>query len=250
MKACSFYIFNYQQENEYLKEKIESELSVHGFYKDEDPELVISLGGDGTFLSSMHQTDFKKRYISINRGHLGFFSDYDHEDIFSLVDDIINKDCFLEEIPLYDITGDKNDVFFSDIAITSHKTLNISLSIDDENIFKGNASGIVISSAKGSTGFNYSLNSPVCFISSPFLQFSLIAPVKNRLNRNVISKGILPLDKKIFLSSLGDLHLSVDGREDEDLKEINLEVSLKDQKVSLIHFKKISLVQRIKRSIN
>ena len=40
----------------------------------EDAELIISIGGDGSFLKTVHDFDFTQTpIIGINTGHLGFF---------------------------------------------------------------------------------------------------------------------------------------------------------------------------------
>ena len=46
---------------------------------DRDPELVITIGGDGTLLSAFHRYDHRLdevRSLGVHTGHLGFYTDW------------------------------------------------------------------------------------------------------------------------------------------------------------------------------
>ena len=45
----------------------------------QDAELIISIGGDGSFLQTVHDFEFPEvPILGINTGHLGFFPDYNN----------------------------------------------------------------------------------------------------------------------------------------------------------------------------
>ena len=58
-------------------------------FDNENPELVFSIGGDGTFLKATHlyldKLD-KVVFACINKGQLGYFSDFFVEDIDDILD--------------------------------------------------------------------------------------------------------------------------------------------------------------------
>ena len=83
MKIALFYKENKIKQDyvELLKDKIQS----FGFTFDNDnPDVVLFVGGDGTFLRAVHQfidrLD-KISFIGLNKGHLGFFSSYSEKEI-------------------------------------------------------------------------------------------------------------------------------------------------------------------------
>lgn len=253
MKPCKFKIVSFQRkddkEKNYIRENLENNKFV---YDEENAELVISLGGDGTFLSSMRKSDFKGNFLSINSGHLGFFADYNHKEIDSFLNDVINKEPIIEKIKLLQMKDKKTDEiydFFADVVINSIKTVDISLSIDNRHIVSSKANGIVLSSSIGSTGYNFSLNSPISFISSKIMIYSLIAPVRNKMNSNVISKGIVSIDDTFTLSCRGDIFVSIDGQIKRINNKLEIEVTKADREVSLLHFKNVDNISRIKKSI-
>ena len=53
----------------------------------DDADLVIAIGGDGTFIDAVTSTKFSKKiiYTGIHTGTLGFLQDLCENDIFSLI---------------------------------------------------------------------------------------------------------------------------------------------------------------------
>ena len=46
---------------------------------DKNPDIVVSIGGDGMLLSAFHKYENqldKVRFIGVHTGHLGFYTDY------------------------------------------------------------------------------------------------------------------------------------------------------------------------------
>ena len=64
------------------KELLTKKLQASGFVVSEtfnsEAELIISIGGDGATLDTVHEFDFPKiPIVGINTGHLGFFQEID-----------------------------------------------------------------------------------------------------------------------------------------------------------------------------
>ena len=54
-----------------------------------ETELIISIGGDGSFLQTVHDFEFPEvPILGINTGHLGFFPDFAPSDIDHLLNHI------------------------------------------------------------------------------------------------------------------------------------------------------------------
>lgn len=251
MKPCKFKIISFQKDSEKIVDKIKEKLKNYDFiYEENTPDLIISLGGDGTFLSSLKENEYKGYHLSINSGHLGFFSDYEINEIDKAIDDIINKHPFIEKSPLFKCNFDnKEEYFLTDLTLQSLKTISIKLYIDNTEILYTKASGIVISTALGSTGYNLSLNSPVCFYNRPILIYSLIAPVNNKMFSHTIEKGILDSKMKIRLIADGNFSLLLDGKIIPHNKTLKLDVAISTKQIEMVHFKKVTSLSRIKKHI-
>ena len=51
-------------------------------YNQENPDLVISVGGDGTMLLSVHQYLNKNvNFVGVHTGTLGFFTDFQKDEV-------------------------------------------------------------------------------------------------------------------------------------------------------------------------
>src|SRR5690625_6966647 len=60
-------------------------------YDMENPDLVISVGGDGTFLEAFHRYIDKLEktaFIGVHTGHLGFYADWTSDEVEKLVIEI------------------------------------------------------------------------------------------------------------------------------------------------------------------
>src|SRR5690625_5611145 len=57
-------------------------------YNEEEPDLVISIGGDGTFLEAFHRYVHRLKetaFIDIHTGHLGFYADWLQDELEKLI---------------------------------------------------------------------------------------------------------------------------------------------------------------------
>ncbi|MGD9886799.1 MAG: NAD(+)/NADH kinase, partial [Bacilli bacterium] len=71
-------------------------LSLKQTRDDEHPDVVFSFGGDGTMLAAIHlyldQLEHIK-FVGINTGKLGFFTDFDKEEL-PLICDMLENNQF------------------------------------------------------------------------------------------------------------------------------------------------------------
>ncbi len=255
MEPCTFVICSHQKEsNEKAIDYLYRRLIDASFKLDENnPNLIIVLGGDGSFLHAIHDYDFIGNFLLINTGHLGFFSDYELKDLEECVNDIINKEDTYEKLPLFNAYYlNKNHLFLSDFTLLSEKTTELNLFIDNQYLTKSRCSGIVIASPIGSTGFINSLNSPVIFRSDMGIyQYSLLAPVFNRLYPNSINRGILSQNQNLFINvNDGRNSCILDGIKYDVNFDGEITISSSERNLSLIHFKDSDNLLRISKAIN
>ena len=106
MKQTTFLIHSKKRENNHhLEEKLRAGLFSSGFEESSSPEIVFVLGGDGSLMRAIHCHGKNVKYCLINTGHLGFFSDYDAEELDTFLEDISKREPLEEKLPLYQLVA-------------------------------------------------------------------------------------------------------------------------------------------------
>jgi len=177
------------------------------------PDLVLSVGGDGTFLETMLKVkDLGIPVAGINTGRLGFLANISEEEVSHSLDLLYNDDYELIERCLLEIT-EPSDLFegISQVALNEITIQKADLSMITINVFVDGtylntywADGLIISTATGSTAYNLSVGGPIL---SPEDESIIISP---------ISPHNLTI-RPIILSGDSRLTMTVEGRSNEYL---------------------------------
>ncbi|MFC5702873.1 NAD kinase [Cohnella faecalis] len=185
-----------------LAEKFHALASEHGLERSEGtPDIVLSIGGDGTLLHAFHR--FRARvddiaFIGVHTGHLGFYADWQKDELPELVEMIATSEPNKVRYPLIRVEITTRGGTSAYLALNEFTlkcvdgTLVAGIDINDEpfEMFRGD--GIVISTPSGSTGYNKSLGGAVIHPSLEALQIAEIASINNRVYRTLGSSVILP----------------------------------------------------------
>ena len=82
-------IANRKPQSQKVLYELKDQLKKHHFIlNDTNPDIVISIGGDGMLLSAFHKYENqldKVRFIGVHTGHLGFYTDYRDFELDQLV---------------------------------------------------------------------------------------------------------------------------------------------------------------------
>lgn len=148
-----------------------------------DTDLILSVGGDGTFLSvSKLVADSGIPVVGVNMGRLGFLSENRPEDVakalmsgkYSIEDRSILSAVEIRE------DGSQGEIFHALNEITVHRSGAAVLCID---VRLGNkwlptywADGLIVSTSSGSTAYSLSVGGPIVLPQSKVLLISPIAP--------------------------------------------------------------------------
>ncbi|MEI7667652.1 MAG: NAD(+)/NADH kinase, partial [Erysipelotrichaceae bacterium] len=76
------------------------------FLDDQNPDVVISVGGDGTFLRAIHHFIDKTEkvvFVGIHTGTLGFLTNYAEDEIEQMIIDLNTQTYKIHPLPLLDI---------------------------------------------------------------------------------------------------------------------------------------------------
>ncbi|WP_277678588.1 NAD kinase [Gracilibacillus dipsosauri] len=172
-------------------------------YDEKEPELVISVGGDGTFLEAFHTYQDRLEhtaFIGIHTGHLGFYADWLPDEVEKLIIEIAKKPYEIVEYPLLDIViypaGEKKAKQFLALNEASVKsadgTVVLDVFIKGAHFERFRGDGLCISTPSGSTAYNKALGGAIIHPSLKALQITEMASINNRVFRTVGSPLILP----------------------------------------------------------
>lgn len=227
-----------------------------GWNQDENhPELLISVGGDGTLLRAIHsyidQLD-SMCFVGIHTGTLGFFTDYIQDELDMFLSDILTKEPDIEAFPMLEVTlPQKEETYyaFNEARVANlEKTLNLNIYIDEELFEKTTGSGICISTQFGSTAINRALGGAVVDPGLQVMQLTEVLPVSHSHHHTLGNPYIMKKDRQVLVkgkdlkeATLGYDHLStsLDG-----VSEIRIATSRK--KVRFARYRTYSYLRRLK----
>ncbi|MEF2243577.1 MULTISPECIES: NAD kinase [unclassified Paenibacillus] len=211
----------------------------HKFVRnDEEPDIVLSIGGDGTLLQAFHtyvDRIEQVAFIGVHTGHLGFYADWNSEELEELVRFMASNTPSIVRYPLLQIEVQLHEQTLTYLALNEFtlkgvdQTLVAQININDElfEMFRGD--GIVISTPSGSTAYNKSVGGAIVHPSFEALQIAEIASINNRVFRTLGSSVLLPrhhhcdiISRKSQRLQLSIDHLSITH---EDVQSIRCSVA-------------------------
>jgi NAD+ kinase len=183
-------------------------------------DLAITLGGDGTLLSTTRDIAAAGIPIcGINLGRLGFLTEVELPEVDDKITKLIHRDYEIEERLMLDaiVRKDGHDMKISsalnDVVITKggfSRMLRLQLHIDDVFTANYQADGLIIATSTGSTGYSLSAGGPII---NPNLKIVLITPIcPHTLSARSL---IISSDEKVRVtpeSANADVVLTVDGQ--------------------------------------
>ena len=231
-------------------------------------DVALSIGGDGTFLSTAMQVVQKDiPILGINCGHLGFLADVQTDDADRIMQKLLAHDYTIEERSMLEVStsGDAskrivNPLALNEIAILKQELASM-ISVEtmlhadrlpegknDEPLHTYHGDGLIISTPTGSTAYNLSAGGP---ISVPQADVLLLSPVAS--HSLSVRPLIIPDDWKLDLrvhSRTGAYLISIDGRSQRLTDDIVLHVEKAARTVKLVRFPEQSFINTLKSKLN
>ncbi|OGS34654.1 MAG: hypothetical protein A2293_03020 [Elusimicrobia bacterium RIFOXYB2_FULL_49_7] len=218
-KACSFY---FNRDIMALTVPGAQPLVQEAFLKKID--LLISFGGDGTFLSAARlvaRGDIP--LIGVNMGGLGFLTDVPADKVNTVLEAMLNGQYVTEKRRLFEVSLRRegktllSDLCLNDTAIKGERLCHLSLFQGQELISGYNADGMIVATPTGSTAYSMAAGGPIVH---PLLDCVILTPI---CSHSLTQKPVVSsIDKPILLrinEKKAVLMLSVDGKKNIPLKE-------------------------------
>jgi NAD+ kinase len=146
-------------------------------------ELVIGLGGDGTFLRAAELArNADVPVLGINLGRIGFLAEAETEAIDSVLEHVVSRSYRLEERLTLDITVRvKGQVVTRGWALNEASlekgprlgVLGVVLEVDGRPVSTFGCDGVLVSTPTGSTAYAFSAGGPILW---PDLEALLVVP--------------------------------------------------------------------------
>ncbi len=187
------------------------------------PDIVISVGGDGTLLSAFHRYAHmldSVRFIGVHTGHLGFYTDWREYSLDELVSSLKQDTGESVEYPLLDVevkyrNGNEIKHFLALNEATIKRvdgTFVGDVYIREEQFERFRGDGLCVSTPTGSTGYNKSIGGAVLHPRLEALQLTEIASLNNRIFRTLSSPMVIAPDEWIKIKPIetDDFSLTID----------------------------------------
>jgi NAD+ kinase len=181
-------------------------------------DLVVSIGGDGTFLRAAHvASEAGCPVLGVKVGRLGFLTEVEPQDARSAIADVLAGTATIEE--RLALTAESDDGAFppqwglNEIMVEKrarHRLVRLAVEVDSQYVTTFSADGVIVASPTGSTAYSFSAHGPIVTPQIPCLVLTPIAP------HMVFDRSfVLGAHQVVTLEVRGDEPgiLSADGRE-------------------------------------
>ncbi len=190
-----------------IEQTIRDTLNQNGFKEDIlNPEVVIVIGGDGTFIMAVHDYINKLNdvcFYGIHTGTLGFYTDYRDSDLDEFLEALISGKTKEIRYPLLGVDFDGkvyhaiNEIRLENVA----RTQILKVYINDEMFEEFHGTGMCVCTQLGSTAYNRSLGGAVIQEGLDFIELTEISGIHHSKCRTLNAPIVLHGDTKIRFES-------------------------------------------------
>ena len=206
----------------------------------DDADCLISIGGDGTLLSTIHFVrDSGIPVLGVNAGRLGFLSHVSADQVAEAIEDLLDRKYSIDERSLIKVNSpqqDFGDFPFALNEVTVHKKdtssmVRIHAYLDETYINTYWADGLIVCTPTGSTAYSLSCNGPIVMPGSENFTITPIAPhnlnvrplvVPNRHTLRLRAEGREPN----FLMALDSVSHSLNANTDIIIENASFSLNL------------------------
>ena len=226
-------------------------------------DFALSIGGDGTFLTSAAVIGNKNiPILGVNCGHLGFLAEVQTQDLNYILHKLLAREYTIEQrsllhLSVLDKEGNPRDTLImapnalNEIAILKEglsSMLSIETTVNGELLHTYHSDGLVIATPTGSTAYNLSIGGPLMAPQSRGIILTPIAP-----HSLTVKPLVVPDDWKldIKVNSRYDAYMvSVDGRSQSLSTDMSLHIERANYTVKVVQIGDNSFLNSLKAKLN
>ncbi|MGX7173143.1 NAD kinase [Enterococcus ratti] len=255
-------VHNQERKTVKATERLKNLLSQAGIQiNEQQPELVISVGGDGTLLSAFHRYSHllnEVRFLGVHTGHLGFYTDWRDYELEELVASLQTTREQSVSYPLLDVricylNNKKAQHFFALNESTikrANRTMVADVYIKNELFESFRGDGLAVSTPTGSTAYNKSIGGAVIHPSINAFQLAEIASLNNRVFRTLGSPMVIAQDEwiEIKLENTEDYLVTVDQLAITELNIQSVYYRIAKERIHFASYRHMHFWHRVKDS--
>ena len=238
--------------------EISKELDVEIVNEINESDIVISVGGDGTFLETARLCN-QKPIIGINTGTLGYLTEVSPKNIGMALKDLLEGNYGIEDRMM--IQGEiikptgriiKIPESLNEIAISKNTfgVVRFDLMVNGKLINSYTADGILVCTPTGSTAYNLSCGGPIVDPAANIMTLTPIAP-HSILNRSIILSDDSIVDIKITeLRKNTTSYALYDGKAIEVFSGDAIRIKKSDKITKIIKIENRCFIDNIREKIN
>lgn len=193
---------------------------------EEEHDLVVVLGGDGTLLSVARRLRSGLPVLGVNLGTLGFLTELGREELYPGLSQVLKGDYEIEERALLDVHLERaaggvesyrclNDAVIAKSALA--RIIELRLRVDGRLVATYRSDGLILSTPTGSTAYNLSAGGPIV---NPLLPVTVLTPI---CAHTFSLRPIVVPDSSLIEVTLEtpqeEVYLTLDGQEGTELRQ-------------------------------
>jgi NAD+ kinase len=239
---------------------VSQELNSSQLFSDQEIEVVLVLGGDGSILRAAELVrEQVAPILGINLGHVGFMAEAEREDLQKVLDRLERKDYEVGfRVALEVEVFQQGELVFSSWAVNEvtveksarERVLEVVLEVDGRPVSSFGCDGVLVSTPTGSTAYAFSAGGPVVW---PNVEALLVVPLSAHalFSRPLVigPKSLIAIE--VLKRSPGAGVMWCDGRRTFDLGPgARIEVNQSARPVPMIMFDENPFTDRLVRKFS
>jgi NAD+ kinase len=200
--------------------RVEQGERVGGF--DQAVDLVVAVGGDGTFLRAAHVASRADvPVLGIKVGRVGFLTEIEPEGATSVLERMLDGSARIEDrlavLAQVEGAGTEPQWALNEVIVEKsvrHRLIRLAVIVDETYVTTFSADGVIVATPTGSTAYSFSAGGPIV---SPWVPCLIVTPVAAHM---VFDRSlVLAHDQRVALEVVGEEPglLSADGRASQEL---------------------------------
>lgn len=221
-------------------------------------DMVISIGGDGTFLKSSRKSNGKP-IIGINTGTLGYLTEINPENIENALQNILDGNYNIENRMMLEgeIIKPSGEVIeipqaLNEIGMSKNAfgIVRFDVIVSEKLINSYTADGMLVCTPTGSTAYNLSCGGPIIDPTAHIITLTPIAP------HSIINRSIVLSDDSIIEIRITELrentsvYVLYDGRPIEIFNGDKIRIKKSEKITKIIKLEDRSFIDTIRENIN
>ena len=190
-------------------------------------DLVVAVGGDGTFLRGAHAAArLGVPVLGVKVGRLGFLTEVEPDDAASLIVHALAGDAPVEDRlavvgepvngPGFEPQWGMNEIMIEKRA--RHRLVRLRVEVDGEYLTTFSADGVIVATPTGSTAYNLAAGGPIV---QPVVDAIVLTPIAPHMltNRPIVIPASSIVRVQPMMNERDEIYVTFDGQAGHQLEQ-------------------------------